>query len=362
MAGRRNRKHNVFFGITARTLMTISAALLLLSYLAVYVNPAKAWYMTIIGLLYAPLLAVNSLLFVWALIRRSRAVMIPLVALLPSVFIAGKYFHLGREVPENPDGLKIISYNVGRFALNQSGDYSSWEECCDSLMAFLKSRDADIICLQEFYADNTAKMRKYLSSKMKGYHLSYYVHENSYSCTGNVTLSSFPALNKGKLDFEQSANLALYSDYNIGGKVFRVYNCHFQSYNISLSHLAQSMEDDYRKTVRETEEKMKRSIIRRPVQVDQVMDNIESCTEEAIVTGDFNDTPMSYTYYRLSRRRKDSFEEAGSWSGATFSRLRPFLRIDYVLFPKRYDALTHTVHHVGYSDHYPIETVLNIDK
>ena len=99
----------MFFGITARTLMTISAALLLLSYLAVYVNPAKAWYMTIIGLLYAPLLAVNSLLFVWALIRRSRAVMIPLVALLPSVFIAGTYFHLGREVPENPDGLKIIS-------------------------------------------------------------------------------------------------------------------------------------------------------------------------------------------------------------------------------------------------------------
>ena len=362
MAGKNGRRHSVFFGITARTLMTISAALLLLSYLASYINPAKAWYMTIFGLLYAPFLIINLLLFVWAVFRRSRAALIPLVALFPSVFLAGKYFHFSDRGEDSPEGLKIISYNVGRFALSQYGDYNSWKECCDSLMDFLKTREPDIICLQEFYADNVAAMHKYMASKMKGYNLSYYVNENSYSCCGNVTLSKFPVKEKGRIDFERSANLALYTDYDIGGTRLRVYNCHFQSYNISLSHLAQSMEDDYRKTVRETEEKMKNSIIRRPVQVDQVMKNIEECPVEALVAGDFNDTPMSYTYFRLSRKRKDSFEEAGSWSGATFSRFRPFLRIDYILFPKRYNALSHKVLEKGYSDHFPIEAVLDIDK
>lgn len=72
--------------------MAISAGLLLLSYLSSYVNPAKAWFMTLFGLLYAPILTVNLVLLVWALFRRSRAFIIPLVAILPSVFIIGKYY------------------------------------------------------------------------------------------------------------------------------------------------------------------------------------------------------------------------------------------------------------------------------
>ena len=71
--------------------MAISAGLLLLSYLASYVNPAKAWFMTIFGLLYAPLLILNTFLLVWALFRRSRSFLIPLIAIAPSIFIIGKY-------------------------------------------------------------------------------------------------------------------------------------------------------------------------------------------------------------------------------------------------------------------------------
>lgn len=357
-----NRKHSLLFGITSRTLMIISAALLLLSYFSSYINPAKAWFMTIFGLLYAPLLIINLVLFAWAMLRRSRAVFIPLVALIPSVFLVGKYFRIDSDEDAKGEGVKILSYNVGRFALSQNNRFKDWKECSDSLIAFLKTRNADIICLQEFYAGSSAELETYLKSKMKGYDVSYYVNVNSYSCCGNVTLSRFPVVSKGRIDFEKSSNLAFYSDYKINGEEFRVYNCHFQSYSISLSHLAKLMESDYRKAVKETEEKMKNSIILRPRQVDMVMDDIENSPKKAIVTGDFNDTPMSYTYYRLSRTRKDSFEEAGSGSGATYSRFRPFLRIDYVLFPEEYKALSHRVIHKDYSDHYPIETVIDINK
>ena len=106
---------------------------------------------------------------------------------------------------------------------------------------------------------------------------------------------------------------------------------------------------------------MRRSIVRRPRQVEQVLKDIENCRENVIVAGDFNDTPMSYTYFRLCRGRKDSFEEAGSGIGATYSRLRPFLRIDYVLFPDIYNAVSHKVEHKKYSDHYPVEAVINLE-
>ena len=146
--------------------MIISAALLLLSYVSTYVNPAKAWFMTIFGLLFAPLLLCNFLLFVWAILRKSKALVIPFLALLPTVFMAGKFFRFtdGGDM-DAESGVKILTYNVGRFALAQNSRFSSWEECADSAMAFMKSRNADIICIQEFYMDNPEKVRSYLSSK-----------------------------------------------------------------------------------------------------------------------------------------------------------------------------------------------------
>lgn len=341
--------------------MTISAMLLVLSYLSMYCNPAKFWFMTIFGLLFLPLLLMNAFLLCWAAYRRSRAIIIPLLALIPSVFIVGRFIRFSEPnaSAEDKDGIKIVSYNVGRFMLAQEDEKPSVEACADSVLNFLKSEDADIICLQEFYTRNSKKVMSYLSKKLKGYDIQYFVNVNDHGCYGNVTLSKYRAVAKGKIDFEQSANLALYSDYVIGGEPFRVYNCHFESYNISLSRLATSLEKDYQKTMKDTEIKMKRSIVRRPRQVSKVLEDIENCTENVIIAGDFNDNPMSYTYWRLRKTGKDSFVEAGHGTGATFTRFSPFLRIDYILFPETYNALSHKVIKKNYSDHYPIEAIIS---
>ncbi len=356
---RKGKKKSLLFGITSRTLMTISAGLLIMSWLSVYVNPAKAWFMTIFGLLFPIFFFCNIFLLCWAVYRRSRAVIIPAVALLPAVFMSGKFFRCGDSGDEREGGLKIVSYNVGRFMLPQDGFNADPSVCADSVMSFLAHENADIICLQEFYMKDPERVLSYLSHKMKGYDIKYFVNVNSNGCYGNVTLSRYPSVAKGRVNFEHSSNMALYSDYVIDGEPFRIYNCHFESYNISLSRVAAAMEKDYHKAVKDTEEKMRRSITRRPRQVEQVLEDIDKCTENVIVTGDFNDTPMSYTYWRLSRKRKDTFIEAGSGSGATFSRLRPFLRIDYILFPEAYEALNHKVlYSKKYSDHYPVESVI----
>jgi endonuclease/exonuclease/phosphatase family metal-dependent hydrolase len=100
--------------------------------------------------------------------------------------------------------------------------------------------------------------------------------------------------------------------------------------------------------------KVKKSILLRPKQVNQVFDHIEASPMDAFICGDFNDNPMSYTYYRLTRGRKDSFMEAGSGFGSTFSFLWPMLRIDYILFPDFCEAAAHEVIRLPYSDHYPV--------
>lgn len=342
-------------GCTARLMMLFAAGLLLLSYLSVLVNPAHAWWVTIFGLLFIPLLLLNAFLVVWSIFRRSRAIWIPLVALLPSFLIIGSYWQFSGK-PDTGEGIKIVSYNVGRFAFAQGKEgFPSEKSVADSVAGFLMAQDADIICLQEFHYSDPAKISSYIRKMFPGYYYEYFVYPDPKGCYGNVTLSRKPIEGRGKMDFEKSSNLAIFSDIDIAGKLVRVYNCHFQSYNISLTHLAKTLSREERKDAfRETESKMRASIRRRPKQVDMVMNDIASCPLETIVAGDFNDTPLSYTYRKLRRGHKDTFIEAGTHSGATFYAFRPFLRIDYLLCPKSCDVLSHDIEYKKYSDHFPI--------
>ena len=353
---------NRIFGLTSRLLMSIVAGLLILSYLSILVNPAKVWYISLVGLLFVPLSIINVLLLFWAIKRLSKSFVIPLLALVPAFFFVGRYVRIDTEeeraerMEQVDDALKIISYNVGRFS---ASEYSG-RECSDSVFSFLSSQDADIICLQEVQTPSADRLKDYLNGKMKGYRAEYYLFPTGNGAFGNVTLSRIAAKGKGVIKFDGSANLAIYTDYRHKGKDFRVYNCHFESYNVSMSGVMRAIAQHDTTVISATGDKMKRSITRRPVQVDKVFSHIEQCPVETFVCGDFNDNPMSYTYYRMTRGRKDTFVEAGHGFGATFAGLWPMLRIDYILAPESFIPLNHNTPRVNLSDHYPVIAELKI--
>ena len=85
------KKKYRIFGITSRLLMLIVAVLLALSYLSIVINPARIWLVSLSGIFYVPLMTLNLILLLWALKRRSRSFMIPLLALIPSFFFIGRY-------------------------------------------------------------------------------------------------------------------------------------------------------------------------------------------------------------------------------------------------------------------------------
>lgn len=359
------KKKYRIFGITSRFLMLIVAVLLALSYLSIVINPAKLWPVSLSGIFYVPLMTVNLLLLLWAFKRRSKSFIIPLLALIPSFFFIGRYVQLGTDNSDNQpvkgDVVKVLSWNVGRFALHDIGaGINGTEECIDSIFSFIRQQDPDIICLQEFSIPNAEKVKEYLKDRFKGYTAEYYLFPQAHHSFGNLTLSRLPVEGKGRIRFEESANLAIYTDHVAGDRHFRVYNCHFESYNISVTRLVKAMAMRDSTVMAQTGDKVKRSITRRPKQVDQVFDDIESCPLEAFVCGDFNDNPMSYTYYRMTRDRKDAFVEAGKGFGATYSLLWPVLRIDYILFPEGCSAISHQIPRIPYSDHYPVITEIEL--
>ena len=351
---------NWFFGLTSRVIMLAVAGLLVLSYVSIVVNPAKVWLISLTGILFVPLSIVNVILLLWALKRRSKSFLIPLVALIPAFFFVGRYIQYETEEEKearsaySEEALKVVSYNVGRFSLHDAEGVGNAKECADSIFDFIRRQDADIICLQEFNIRDASQIRTYLSRKMKGYNAEYYLFPDRGGAFGNVTLSRLPVKGKGRIKFDESANLAIYTDYEHKGQKFRVYNCHFESYNISPSGIVRALARRDSTILEETGTKMKRSITRRPKQVDKVFSDIENCPVDAFVCGDFNDNPMSYTYFRMTRGRKDAFVESGHGFGATFAYMWPLLRIDYILFPDKYMSVSQRIPRIPFSDHYPV--------
>ena len=167
-----------------------------------------------------------------------------------------------------------------------------------------------------------------------------------------MTLSKLPVKDKGKVGFEKSTNMALFTDVEVNDTIsLRIYNCHFESYNLSPDSVIKSIVDE--EEVESTGRKMRQAITRRPDQIKAVRASMAESPYRSMVVGDFNDTPLSYTYQILKQSRTDAFVKAGRGFSFTYKRFRPFLRIDYLLAPKDLDAVTFSSERVDYSDHYP---------
>ena len=82
------------------TVSLIASALMVLGYLSVVIDPAKAWFFTLFGLVYPVVLPLTVVLWVWSLFRKSSMRGLLTLVLLPSVFFAGRYYRVTGPKPE----------------------------------------------------------------------------------------------------------------------------------------------------------------------------------------------------------------------------------------------------------------------
>lgn len=353
MAKGKKRRRLPFFSISFRLILTVCAAALVLSYLSIFANPQYFSILSFFGLYYIPIALLNIALLLVALVRRSRGGWIPFITLLPSLFFAEFYFQFGnKEEIVTTNDISILTYNVGRFRSSPL----SVEQTLKEISAFVAEVSPDVIAFQEYRTSDTNSIKKnfpnYPYSQKRFFHFSkgnYFV--------GNVVLSKYPIKAQGKIPFEQTMNLATYCDIDIEGERTRIYNLHLESNSISLTSLIKKIKGTYEEFSNEiahVHEKVKTSNTKRGEQVRDVIEHIENCPYKSIICGDFNDTPMSYSFRKLYQGRKDTFKEAGNGFAATYTTFWPFLRIDYILTPESYNILNHQTRRVKFSDHYPV--------
>ena len=84
-------------------------------------------------------------------------------------------------------------------------------------------------------------------------------------------------------------------------------------------------------------------------------DSLAAAGERNIICmGDFNDTPLSYTYRRMSQGLQDAFREKGRGFSHTYRGFYNTFRIDYILASGEFEFLSYEVPAVEFSDHHPV--------
>ena len=352
MKAHKKRRTALPLAIIFRFLLLVAASALLISYLSIYINPKITSIPVIFGLYFIPLVILNLLLLIIGIFRKSGATWIPFIILLPALFVGEMFFRWEESTPGNQGRMvSICSYNVGMFS-HQSK--VSRIKQIKNVSEFLKKENPDIICIQEFFvSDKTLINSNFSEYPYKYFHL---FPLKTGSRFGNITYSKYPIVKSDNIIFKRSTNLCIYSDIKIGSDTIRLYNTHLESNNISFTSLIKKLSNTQDKSgeIIDIHDKLALTNKRRANQVDAVFDSAVQSRYPTIICGDFNDTPISYTYHKLINDRKDSFRESGKGFSATYSIFWPLLRIDYILYPAQMWSSSHRTLKVPYSDHYPI--------
>lgn len=335
-------------------LNVIAAFGLLAAYLSVYIPPDKFWMPAFIGLAYPFLLLANLLFILFWLVVRMRYALLSLLAVFIGIGTFFRFIQFGGKSSESSE-IKVLSYNVRHF----SGDgKANNKENAERIISFLEEQNADIICLQEsrLRKNNIFNLSKTVQDLQN---IKHYQFASSSSTFGSVTMTKFPIINMGEIRFEHSRNITIFTDMLIGEDTVRVYNVHLQSYHIDPKNYAvieniELQQEKDREVFRKVAGQMKEAFEMRAMQVNEIRRHIKKCKYKVLICGDFNDTPVSYSYHTLSEDLVDAFVNSGHGVGRTYVGELPSFRIDYILHSKSIESYNFETIDFKYSDHLPI--------
>jgi endonuclease/exonuclease/phosphatase family metal-dependent hydrolase len=350
---------------------------LLLSYLSCYVSPAKFWIPAFAGLAYPYILLANLIFVVlWLFIRLKFSLFSVITIILGyNQIMASFQLHSGSKALVDKEYFKVISYNVRNFDLySYDKNWVSSHAKRNKIFKFLQTESPDIICFQEFVNDKSGnfKTKDTLVTflKTKNVHAEYTVVSRNVNEFGVATLTSFPMVNKGRINFPNSkTNICIFTDILVGSDTLRIYNAHFESIHFSRKDIEFAEKITAAKTEKEEQLKdkslrilrlMKKAFQKRAVQADIVAEHIKSSPYPVILCTDLNDTPISYAYHRLKMNLIDAFTESGSGFGHTYTGFYPSFRIDYILISEALQAADFASIPSANSDHYPVRCFIKM--
>ena len=352
-----------------RFLIVLAYLAMVSIYLNNWVKPTEFYFLSFLGLGYVPIL----IIFITALI-----VAFPISRILfysgLVIFIIGIKMHLNFfsiAIPNDSiseKSIKVLSYNVRLFDLYTHPDGTTKHKIFD----YLKEENADIYCFQEFYQQDSPtkfvtrdSLMQLLKTPNIQEHYSFHLRGRQYF--GVAMMTHLPVVAQGDVSFVDEAhvdnNYCIFMDVVPSpGDTIRVYNMHLQSIKLNNSDLS-GIEDETKLPDKNDllgiVKKLHIAFEKRQFQTEKVISHIEECPYRVIIVGDFNDTPMSYSYLQFRKILKDAFTSNHTGVGSTYAGKLPVGRIDYILHSPELNPYNFNIQKEVLSDHYSINCQFN---
>lgn len=356
----------VLYGINICMLL-----LLLCSFLSWHISPERYTFFAYAGFAFPAILLANVAFTIFWIIRLDwKLVLTNVVIFLVCYSPISAYFPVNFSSKQAPEGsVKFLTYNVRGFNWQM---HEKWTKD-NPMVQYLRSTGADIICMQEYMASTS---NRHASSKNLQKALEVYPYysviplrptQGGYEY-GLACFSKYPIKSILKIPVTSVSNGSAIYNIDINGKIVTVVNNHFES-NKLTSEDKKLYKDFFKEkdngpglneVTQNIEQRLGTAYRNRAPQVDLVEHYIQEQTSDAIIIcGDFNDTPISYTYQKMRQNMFDAYVETGFGPGITYHENYFWFRIDYIMHSKNMEAYNFTIDKVKYSDHYPVWTYLH---
>lgn len=353
----------------------IALLMLVASTFAWTISPNEHIIFAYLGLIFPFILIVNvAYLVFWLITFNWKLLIISFCAFAFCWKPIKTYFPFHLKSKEVPDGsIRFLTYNVRAFNW-----YLYYDGQINPVFQFLRDSNADIICLQEFVAMRQHNGDVATKAEIKKL-LEHYPYQavvglsasNKFSIYGLACYSKYPIIKTIKIPYEGNTyNGSAIFRIQVNGKVISVVNNHLESNKITTQDkklyqkfLQNRNSDMIGSVAYNIRHRLGAAYRLRAQQVDYVSAYINAerkQTDAMIVCGDFNDTPISYAYNRMKGDLTDSYVETGRGPGITYHENHFLFRIDNIFHDNHFKAYNARVVKVGYSDHYPLATTLQM--
>ncbi len=338
--------------------------------LSTKISPKISWPFAFLGLGY-PILFVLLLCFfiIWGIQRKKKA-LFPIILILCGLFFLPNAFNLFGKKSSKVDPakeLKIMSYNVRNFEVYDKGDREAKR---DAIIALIKKESPDILCLQEAHQmDGYLDFDEFMNEVGFGFqNFEVGVKTKRGGEFGVATFSKHKIIGQKSYPFGSGGNVGSRSDLLIQDDTVSVFNVHLESANIENSYYTYSGDEqekmskkEYSQRSKRVAQQLKQAYINRSGQAKTIRSEIKLTTHPVIVCGDFNDTPVSYSYSKIKGDLQDGFKYGKVGFGETYPEI-PILRIDHTFLSNDFQINDYEIVKEKISDHYPIITTVQLKE
>ena len=349
MAKKKKNHFTRFFIAIALGANLCTILLLWLCVASTWVPPDAFPRIALLGLLFPFFVLANVAFLLFWLIFYFRLSWIPVVGILPISLYCLDYCPINAK-PDNLDSTICIA------TLNAGG--MRGVEMRNNLLHFIKETAPDILCMQEI---SSHWFERYDFSQAMD---SLQYHRISYG--SQTILSKYPFLGDTlQVSFPTRSNKSTACWIACGGDSVLLINNHLES-----NHLSETDKTAYKEMIKDPEKdrmekggrrligKLAHAVSYRGSQADTLCALSQKYKDKGqIICGDFNDTPISYTYQKMNRVLTSAFRESGKGLGISYNQRGFYVRIDHIFLSSQWQPVyTYVDRHVDASDHYPVVT------